>query len=60
MYIARFSYDVMPADRDNAMRFIRREVAAAQGQGLAARLLVPLTRGEGGAGPAVRGGADQP
>ena len=49
MYLARFSYDVMPVDRDSAMGFIRREVEAARAQGLNARLLVPLTRGEGGA-----------
>lgn len=47
MYLARFSYDVRPVDRQRAMEFIRREVAAAQGNGLAARLLVPLTRGKG-------------
>ncbi|MBK1658478.1 hypothetical protein [Paracraurococcus ruber] len=49
MYLARFSYDVRPADRQRAMDFIRREVAAAQGAGLKGRLLVPLTRGQGGA-----------
>jgi len=31
------------------MECIRREVQAARGKGLASRLLVPLTRGEGGA-----------
>ena len=49
MYLARFSYDLLPVDRDRAMGFIRREVEAAQAEGLSARLLVPLTRGEGGA-----------
>lgn len=49
MFLARFSYDVMPVDREDAMGFIRREVEAARAQGLSARLLVPLTRGEGGA-----------
>ena len=49
MYLARFSYDLLPVDRDRAMGFIRREVEAARGEGLNARLLVPLTRGEGGA-----------
>ena len=48
MYLARFSYDLLPADRDRAMDFIRREVEAARAEGLNARLLVPLTRGEGG------------
>ena len=49
MYLARFSYDLLPVDRDRAMAFIRREVEAALAEGLNARLLVPLTRGEGGA-----------
>ena len=49
MYLARFSYDLLPVDRDRALAFIRREVEAARRQGLNARLLVPLTRGEGGA-----------
>ena len=49
MYLARFSYDLLPVDRDRAMGFIRREVEAARVEGLNARLLVPLTRGEGGA-----------
>ena len=42
MYLARFSYDVLPANRQRAVDLIRREVEAA-------RLLVPLTRGQGGA-----------
>ena len=50
MYLARFSYDVLPVNRRRAMDLIRREVEAAQGRGLNARLLVPLTRGQGGAG----------
>ena len=50
MYLARFSYDVLPANRQRAMDLIRREVEAARGRGLNARLLVPLTRGQGGAG----------
>lgn len=49
MYLARFSYDVRPLDRERAMDFIRHEVEAARAQGLGARLLVPLTRGDGGA-----------
>ena len=49
MYLARFSYDLRPVDRSRAMDFIRREVEAARRAGLNARLLVPLTRGEGGA-----------
>jgi hypothetical protein len=49
MYLARFSYDVLPVNRQRAIGFIRREVEAAQGNGLQARLLVPLTRAHGGA-----------
>jgi hypothetical protein len=49
MYIARFSYQVLPANRQRAVDFIRREVGAAKGKNLNARLLVPLTRGPGGA-----------
>jgi hypothetical protein len=48
MYIARFSYDVHPVDRQRAIEFIQREVEAAQRKQLTARLLVPLTRGPGG------------
>src|SRR5216683_885254 len=47
MYLARFSYDVLPVNRQRALDFIRREVEAARGNGLNARLLVPLTRGHG-------------
>ena len=49
MYLARFSYDVLPVNRQAAIGFIQREVEAARGSGLKARLLVPLTRGLGGA-----------
>jgi len=49
MYLARFSYDVLPVNRQRAMECIRQEVQAARGKDLNARLLVPLTRGEGGA-----------
>jgi hypothetical protein len=49
MYIARFSYAVLPINRQRAIDFIHREVAAAQRKQLNARLLVPLTRGPGGA-----------
>jgi len=47
MYLARFSYDVPPVNRQHALDFIRREVEAARSNGLNARLLVPLTRGHG-------------
>ena len=47
MYLARFSYDVLPINRQRAIEFIQREVEAARGKGLNARLLVPLTRGHG-------------
>jgi hypothetical protein len=49
MYLARFSYELLPINRDRAMDFIRREVEAARRENLNARLLVPITRGEGGA-----------
>jgi hypothetical protein len=49
MYLARVSYDVLPVNRERAIDFIRREVEAAHRDGLHARLLVPLTRGQGGA-----------
>jgi len=45
MYLARFSYDLLPVNRQRAIEFIRREVEAARGNGLNARLLVPLTAG---------------
>lgn len=44
MYVARFSYDFAPKDRDEAMELIRREVLDARQLGLTARLLVPFTR----------------
>jgi hypothetical protein len=47
MYLARFSYDVLPVDRQSAIDFIRREMKAARADGLNARMLVPLTRGHG-------------
>ena len=49
MFLARLSYDVLPVHRQSAIGFIRREVEAARASGLKARLLVPLTRGPGGA-----------
>jgi hypothetical protein len=49
MYLARFSYDVLPVNRQRAINFIRREVEVARERGLNARLLVPLTRPQGGA-----------
>lgn len=44
MYVARFSYDFAPKDRDEAMELIRREVQDARQLSLTARLLVPFTR----------------
>jgi len=52
MYLARFSYNVLPVNRQRAMDSIRREVAAARQKQLNARLLVPLTRG--GSDPALQ------
>jgi hypothetical protein len=48
MFLARFSYDIEPVNRQRAIELIQREVQAARAKGLNARLLVPLTRGEGG------------
>lgn len=48
-YVARFSYDFHPVDRDKAMQFISRELRGAQDMGLPARILVPFTRGPGSA-----------
>jgi hypothetical protein len=53
MYLARFSYDVLPANRQRAIDFIHREITAARSSGLNARMLVPLTRGHG-AGAALQ------
>src|SRR3954453_834665 len=49
VYLAHFSYDVLPANRQRAIDFIRQEVEAACKEGRNAGLLVPLTRGQGGA-----------
>jgi len=49
MHVARFSYDISPADRQQAIEFIQRELEAARHRGLNARLLIPLTRGAEGA-----------
>ena len=49
MYIARFSYSVLPVNRQRAIDLIHREIEAAQRKQMTARLLVPLTRGKGGA-----------
>jgi hypothetical protein len=49
VYVARFSYDVAPVNRQRAIEFIQREVDAAARRNMKARLLVPLTRGQGGA-----------
>ena len=48
MYLARFSYDVAPANRERALKSIRQELDAARKKGLDARILVPLTRAHGG------------
>jgi hypothetical protein len=48
VYIARFSYSIKPIDRERALALLTQEVEAARGQGLEARLLVPLTRPPGG------------
>ena len=38
MYLARFSYDVLPVNRERALDFIRGEIEAARREGLEARL----------------------
>src|SRR5437867_3208816 len=43
MYLARFSYDVLPINRQRAIEFIKREVEAARGKGLSARLAAGKT-----------------
>jgi hypothetical protein len=48
MFLARFSYDILPTNRHRALELIHREVEAARAKGLNARLLVPLTRSQGG------------
>src|SRR5215211_6263087 len=48
MYVARFSYSIKPVDRERALGLLGQEVETARGQGLEARLLVPLTRPPGG------------
>ena len=47
-HVARFSYSIKPVDRERALALLGQEVEAARGQGLEARLLVPLTRPSGG------------
>src|SRR5215831_3244857 len=49
MYLARFSYDVAPRDRQRALDTIRREAEAARNRGLEARILIPMTRAHDGA-----------
>jgi hypothetical protein len=48
MYLARFSYHILPVNRHKALELISRELKAARDKGLNARLLVPLTRAHGG------------
>jgi hypothetical protein len=48
MYVVRFSYDVLPVNRQQAIDLVRREVEAARKSGMTARLLIPLTRAQGG------------
>jgi hypothetical protein len=48
VFLARFSYEIEPVNRKRAIELILREVEAARGNGLNARLLVPLTRAQGG------------
>ena len=52
MYLARFSYDIAPANRERALKSMRQELDAPRKKGLDARILIPLTRAHGG--PALR------
>jgi len=49
MYIARFSYFLLPVNPQRAIACIHREMEAAVLVPLKARLLVPRTRGQYGA-----------
>ena len=42
MYLARFSYDVAPANRERALKTMRQELAAARKKGLAGALIASL------------------
>jgi hypothetical protein len=48
MYLARFSYDIAPANRQRALQCMHQELDAARKKGLEARILIPLTRAHGG------------
>ena len=47
MYIARFSYAVLPVNRRNGIGYIHRETEASGRRSLKSRLLVPITRAPG-------------
>ena len=44
MYLARFSYDVAPANRERAHKTMRQELAAARKKGLTGALIASLLR----------------
>lgn len=48
MYLARFSYDIAPSNRQRALQSLHQELEAARKKGLEARVLIPLTRAHGG------------
>ena len=48
MYLARFSYDIAPSNRQRALQSMHQELDAARKKGLDARILIPLTRAHGG------------
>jgi hypothetical protein len=48
MYVARFSYSLLPVNRQRGIEFIQRELEAARRKTLKARLLIPLTRAHDG------------
>ena len=45
MFLARFSYEILPVNRERALELIRQELEAARSGGLNARLLIPLRPG---------------
>jgi hypothetical protein len=49
VYLARFSYDVLQAYRGREIELVLSEVEDARREGRDALLMVPLTRGQGGA-----------
>jgi hypothetical protein len=60
MYVARFSYDLLPSNRQLRIDFVRKEVETAFSNGLNARLGAVYTRPKCRPGFAIRGRVDKP